>query len=474
MSSSNIAHRLAVPFIVGCAAANGCNAQAQFAVAEAPDWRAGEAGTLSDQVQLTFPDRFVKAGESYFSPDGSKIIFQGIEHVAEGETAEAHYQMYVGQVVSDAAGNIVAIDEITRLSPVGSSNTCGWFHPTRPGVVVFGSTVVPPTIDAASGYQRGVSRYIWHFPKEMTIVECDLTTADGTAASLRPLVQDPAAYLAECAMSPNGRFMVYCKRVESEGQVGGDLIVHDFQTRREVIVAGNLGYDGGPFFSPDGTRLCYRSDRRGDDLLQVFVAELAFNEADGSIIGLAREFQLTDNPYVNWAPYWHPAGRQLLYTTNEISPIDHSNYEIFVIDADAGGSGGVTGGGGPARYGTKRRRITFADGFDGLPAFAADGRTVIWTSQRGEGGSSQLWAAKLVLDLDAVITAPGETDASSREPDQTMITIRDDERGIIYLYNPKTHELQAYDPATHKSRQVTENTEMQRALELYRRSRDIE
>ena len=34
---------------------------------------------LRDPVQLTFGDRFVKAGESYYSPDGSKIIFQAVE-----------------------------------------------------------------------------------------------------------------------------------------------------------------------------------------------------------------------------------------------------------------------------------------------------------------------------------------------------------------------------------------------------------
>ena len=31
------------------------------------------------------------------------------------------------------------------------------------------------------------------------------------------------------------------------------------------------GYDGGPFFSPDGKRIIYRSDRKENDLLQIFV-----------------------------------------------------------------------------------------------------------------------------------------------------------------------------------------------------------
>ena len=56
------------------------------------------------------------------------------------------------------------------------------------------------------------------------------------------------------------------------------------------------GYDGGPFFSPDGKRIIYRSDRKGNDLLQVYV-----NNTEGTA-----ERALTQNEFVNWGPYWHP------------------------------------------------------------------------------------------------------------------------------------------------------------------------
>ena len=42
------------------------------------DWKTEEAAFLADPIQLTFNDRFVKAGESYFSPDGEKVIFQAV------------------------------------------------------------------------------------------------------------------------------------------------------------------------------------------------------------------------------------------------------------------------------------------------------------------------------------------------------------------------------------------------------------
>ncbi len=79
------------------------------------------------------------------------------------------------------------------------------------------------------------------------------------------------------------------------------------------------GYDGGPFFSPDGSCLVYRSDRKGNDLLQVFVADLAFDAA-GNIAGLRNERQLTDDANVNWGPYFHPDGRHVVYATSARPP----------------------------------------------------------------------------------------------------------------------------------------------------------
>jgi hypothetical protein len=91
--------------------------------------------------QLTFPDRFIKAGEAYFSPDAKQIVFQAIE-VPEGEESPADfYAMFVCDVVRDASGEITGVTNIRRVSPKGSANTCGWFHPTDPNRLLFASTV---------------------------------------------------------------------------------------------------------------------------------------------------------------------------------------------------------------------------------------------------------------------------------------------------------------------------------------------
>jgi TolB protein len=378
--------------------AESAPAHAAPAAADPVDWREAEKGILENHVQLTFSERFVKAGEAYFSPDDARIIFQAVEAPAAGDQADEFYAMYVADLVRTAAGGITGIDNVKRISPPGSANTCGWFHPHDPALVLFATTMNTPTASSPPGFNRSSGRYRWMFPPEMRIVTVALDQADGTAAPLDVIVER-GAYAAEGALSPDGRNLVFCS-LESGG---GDLFVKNLLTGKVAPVVRADGYDGGPFFSPDGRRICYRSDRYGNHLLQLFVADLAFKEGDG-VTGLKREHQLTDNEHVNWCPFWHPDGRHLLYATSEVS---HHNYEIFLVDADPGDLPGSTG---PVKYGTRKRRVTRAEGSDVLPVFNSDATLMMWTSRRSEDASVQLWLADFVMDLDP---ARG-TDESSR------------------------------------------------------------
>ncbi len=332
-------------------------------------------------VMLTSTDQFLKAGESYFDPATKRVIFQAIERAEAGETPESDYSIFIGNLVFDESDLIIGMSQIQKLSNSGSSNTCGWFHPRKKGTVLFATTTTPVAQKESPGYQRGGGRYRWAFPPSMNIVSYNLATNQATT-----LINDPEHYVAEGSWSPDGRHLLYCSLASGSG----DIYITDLLTGRSQVLVSAEGYDGGPFFSPDGKRIVYRSDRRGNDLLQLFVAELLFNE-QGSIVGIIREHQLTDNQHVNWGPFWHPNGRFLMYATSEVG---HHNYELFVCDADNGDTSGT------AKYGTRKRRITHAEGFDGLPAFDNSGKWLMWTSKR-ETGTSQLWLAPFRLDLDA-------------------------------------------------------------------------
>jgi hypothetical protein len=343
----------------------------------------------------------VKAGEAYFdhsSPGGPQwVIFQAVEVPKPGAEVDPFYAMYIAKLTRDAGGKVTGIEEPVRISPPGSANTCGWFHPTDPTRVLYGSTIIKPGNDQPSGFQVGTRRYVWMFPQEMDIVEQRVFDMGGTGARLPlPATSMPqptrlferAAYDAECSFSKDGRYVLYARiREDSSGErPDADIYVHDTVTKTDTALVTAKGYDGGPFFSADERFICYRSDRKGDDLLQIFVSELKYEQ--GRIVGIAREQQLTDNGAVNWAPYFHPSGKFLVYGSSEVG---HHNYEVFAAPMDMRR---------PASEIT-RVRITHADGADVLPVFSDDGSLMMWTAQRGPLASgeakpsSQVWIARV-------------------------------------------------------------------------------
>lgn len=364
-----------------------------------------ESEFLSDHVQLTFDTEFVRAGEAYFCPRTQWVIFQAVPVPEEGQPTDPFYSMWVGELDVDADGNLTGLKRTLRISPKGSANTCGYFHPDPRGVgsVIFASTTNPPAPIEGSGFRN--NRYRWQFFPEMELVTKRVITIQrGNRGG--SLVEDPdnlfaltkitnrLGYDAEASFSPAGRYLVYCTHRGDEQQ--GDIYIIDTRYNTTTVIVDEAGYDGGPFFSPEGDRLVYRSDRRGDNRLQVFVCHLEFDE-EGIPQRFSREYQLTNDDNVNWAPFWHPGGKHIMYTT---SAAGHTNYEVFMMDADPGNLDDEEARG-PVRYGTNKRRITHATGFDGLPVFNADGTYMMWTSQRtasGEKGSSQLWVAKFNLN----------------------------------------------------------------------------
>ncbi len=357
---------------------------------------AEEAKSIKDPVRLSTPELFSKAGEAYFDPYSRWIIFQAVPASPDAQSSSSpHYLMYAARLGKGADGHVKGVDEPVLLSTPGSANTCGFFHPTATYNVIFGSTVNPlpaPEPKGAgqsgggAGYKRDSGSYVWEFPDQMEI--CAKPVAQ-ILEDLLPGMADPETlaaakappfplwsrdgYDAECAFSSDGRNIVYT-RVDPETK-NPDIYIYNIEFKTHTPVITRPGYDGGPFFSPDNSHICYRSDPRGDNNLQVFIAELEW-DSSGALKRVVSEKQVTDNTHVNWAPFWHPSGQYLLYTTSEVG---HDNYEIFSIEAPLGANAVKS----PSEL--KRRRITYSRGFDGLPAISKDGKYLMWTSQRPAG-----------------------------------------------------------------------------------------
>jgi Tol biopolymer transport system component len=325
---------------------------------QTPEDAAAEARHLRNIRQVT--SGFARAGEGYFSPDGRRIVFQATPHRPPAifhvpKSNEDGYQIFVAELAEDA---------VPRMISTGRGRcTCAFFSPDGRSIL-FGSSHLDPEADVVTpprgpAYSRS-ERYRWEFPEYMDIFRVD----EGRDELVR--LTDTPGYDAEASYSPDGKSIVFTSFRDGDGEIY--IMDADGSNPRRITHAP--GYDGGPFFSPDGTRIVYRSDRKQNDLLQIFV-----NNIEGTA-----ERQLTDNEFVNWGPYWHPSGRYIAYATSKHG---HQNYEIYLMEVDTG----------------KEERITFHDGFDGLPVFSPDGRKLMWTSSgRTEDRKSQLFIADFILE----------------------------------------------------------------------------
>jgi hypothetical protein len=260
------------------------------------------------------------------------------------------------------------------------------------------AAAAPTPAGAATGLAQpaGMKRAI-----SAEMVELDLRRVEELApfeGAAKPVFTKPN-YDAECSYSSDGRFILYA-HVETPTQEGekanADIFIFDTVTKRHHAIVVGPGYDGGPFFSPDGRWICYRTDRLEKDMLQIHVMR-----ADGS-----GDVAVTSGNGVHWAPYWHPTKPWLIWTGADHSdPNRRPNYDLWIARYEAGGTG-ASGNGGRAdatfRTGPPLR-LTDHEGADVLPVFSPDGLLLMWTASRdepapgsppGRPSASQLWVAR--------------------------------------------------------------------------------
>jgi Tol biopolymer transport system component len=338
-----------------------------------------EARFLSNTRQLIFEGR--RSGEGYFSPDGKALIFQ-----SEREPGNPFYQIYLLDLETG---------DSHRISPGIGKTTCAFFRPGS-DEVIFASTHLDPEAAAkqkaeldfrAAGKQR---RYSWDYDDQM-----DIFIARRDGSGLRRLTSAPG-YDAEGSFSPDGQLIVFCSLREAypTNQLSaaelehfqkdpawfGEIYLMNADGSNVRQLTHTPGYDGGPFFSPDGRRILWRRFNEQGDSADIFTMNL-----DGS-----DQRQLTSFGAMSWAPYFHPSGRYIIFTSNKLG---FANFELFLVDADG-----------------KREpvRVTFTDGFDGLPVFSPDGARLAWTSGRTADGKSQIFIADWnhAAALEALKEAP--------------------------------------------------------------------
>lgn len=289
---------------------------------------------------------FDKAGEAYFSPDGGTILFQAVP------SGQEHYQIYK----MDLSEGIPSM-----ISTGLGACTCAFFRPDGQKII-FASSHEDPLLDKDSDKpQNNNGKYKWDFTSYMNIYE-----ANPDGSNLTPLTFGPA-YHAECAYSPDATRIVYTSNENGNFHI---YTMKSDGTDIQQVTQEDFCYNGGPFFSPDGSQIIFRADREKPDCLQIYAID-----ADG-----INERQLTSNNAVNWAPYWHPNGKVVAFTT---SLHGHQQYEIYLLNIESG----------------VQQRLTYNKSFDGLPVFNQDGSKLMWTSKRGPDNTCQIFIADFCMPL---------------------------------------------------------------------------
>jgi Tol biopolymer transport system component len=182
-------------------------------------------------------------------------------------------------------------------------------------------------------------------------------------------ITNTPGYDAEATVSPAGDRIVFTSMRD------GDLDIYSMNLDGSDVVrlTDAIGYDGGPFYSPDGSKIVYRARHPedpqeiedyqallSDGLIRPSKLEIFVMNADGT-----DKRQITDLGVAAFAPFFHPSGEKIIFSTNYGDPAGRE-FDLWMVDLD----------------GENLEQITFTEGFDGFPMWSPDGSTFVFCSNR--------------------------------------------------------------------------------------------
>jgi Tol biopolymer transport system component len=323
---------------------------------------------LRNLRQLTFGG---ENAEAYWSNDGTKLIFQRRNSPADAD------QIHLLDL---------ATGEQRLVSTGKGRTTCAYFL-QGDRRILFGSTHhhgdAPPVVKVTGrGYQWAVHR------------EYDIFTANLDGSDLLQITDTPG-YDTEATVCPVTGSIVFTSVRD------GDLEIYTMEPDGSNVrrITHRPGYDGGAFFSHDGSKFVLRSafprdaamaaedaQLLGQQIVRPSHMEITTCKRDGSDFR-----QVTNNGAANFAPFWLPDDRRILFASNfrgmeEMRRTgNHAaarNFDLFLIHED----------------GTGLEQVTHHPEFDSFPMFSPDGRHLVFASNRygAKQGETNIFVAEWV------------------------------------------------------------------------------
>jgi Tol biopolymer transport system component len=308
---------------------------------EARDLALPEEAHLKNVRQLTFGG---DNAEAYWAFSGQRLIYQ---------TNHAPHKCDQIEIMPAEQGGS------SQLVSTGKGRTtCAYFLKGDKEIIYASTHESSPECPTPPDMSKG---YLWG------LFDYDIYKANPDGSNLSKLTSSPG-YDAEATVCPKDGSIIFTS-VRS-----GDLELWrmDADGKNLRQLTDTPGYDGGAFFSNDCSKIVWRTSRPTGAELETYKQLLAQNlvkptkmdlwvaNADGT-----EARQLTYLPGASFAPFFHPSGTKVLFSSNYMNPRG-PDFDLFSIDID----------------GTHLERITFAPGFDGFPVFSPDGKTLAFSSNR--------------------------------------------------------------------------------------------
>jgi Tol biopolymer transport system component len=292
------------------------------------------------------------AGEAYYAPDNLHLITAAKDKDArpnaDGSMAGLTYTF------TDKG------EDIRRINDRGQ-DACSYFFPNGKRIVW---TSTRDNLDMPPGNWSEITDY----PKPAELYVSDL---DG-----RNIVRltNNKVYDAEVSVSPDGKWVVFGRQEHGDDDLWR---IRPDGSGEQQITKTTDWQEGAPFYMPDSETILFRARLKSEQHLSPPPITVFTIRHDGTNLK-----QRTFDKDMNWAPYPAPDGRHYVF----VRVVQGKNWEVFLGD--------LTGG--------APRRLTFHEGFDGLPALSPDGKKMVFARSVPETRGSWLH----VMDVSSLKLGP--------------------------------------------------------------------
>ncbi len=297
-------------------------------------------------------------GEAYFSSDNKTLIFQSKRN---GDSCDKIYTMTIDG------------ENIEPLPNAEGAYTCSYY--SLNDEFIFFSSTMQDGVQCPLVYKDPNPRkYIW----PLRNFDIYRLSKDNKIKNLTNSV----GYDAEATVHPYEEKIIFTSL--RNGDI--DLYEMDYDGNNLKRITDVFGYDGGAFYSPDGTKIVWRGwypkneeeimkwkNNINNNYIESVPLDIFIADRDGS-----NKMQLTNNGATNWSPSWHPSGNYIVFSSNKDDWLDEfdsygPNFELYLMEIK---TGNIT-------------RLTNNKTFDSFPVFSKDGKQLVYSSNRNADNPRQ-------------------------------------------------------------------------------------